>query len=124
MSGRTASVGEAEDPGDPEAAGVAEGVHERPERDQRDEGEAGRGPEAEGRDQPASGRADEHDRRVGGDSPHQGGDGRGGVCFPFFSSLVACEQDHADERGDSLDESGSHLRQEPAERTHTHSLQP
>ena len=34
----------------------------------------------------------------------------------FSSPPASCEQDHDDERVDSLDESGSHLRQEPAER--------
>lgn len=35
----------------------------------------------------------------------------------LLSPSAASEQDHDDERGDPLDESGSHLRQEPAERS-------
>ena len=37
------------------------------------------------------------------------------MCLLSFSA--ASEQDHDDERGDPLDESGSHLWQEPAERS-------
>ena len=115
--GRCRVVGETQDPGAFEAAGVGEGVHDCPERDHGDASEAGRGTEAERGDQPASGRADEHDRRVGGDSAHQGVDGCGGACLLLVSPPAACEQDHDDERVDSLDESGSHLREEPAERS-------